>query len=72
MPYFYEKLNLICPACGTALDWQPRSVFQKHPDRMSVTHPIGIVLADGKTACPNNGRSYYAPGIELSEIPVGK
>jgi hypothetical protein len=68
--YFYEKLTLQCPACDAILTWSPRSVFSKHPDRMSLTHAADVKLADGKTLCPNAGKTYFAPGIELTEIPA--
>jgi hypothetical protein len=69
--YFYLKHNYECPACGSVLEYASRTVLAAHPDRMSLTHPDGGKLQNGNP-CPHNGKRYYAPGVELNEIPTGQ
>ena len=70
--YFYEKTDLVCPACGFMLEWTTRAVFTPHGDRMGLLHPPNATLPNSEKPCPHAGKTFYAPGIELSEIPAGK
>jgi hypothetical protein len=72
MPYFYKKDPYVCPACGAVLEWETRAVLSEHGDRMGLVHPVTtepVPRDPTKTMpCPNAGKRFYAPGVDLDQI----
>jgi hypothetical protein len=57
---FYDFRGYICPRCGGGLLWRQRP---DSPDSMMLVH-------DSPVKCVLSGKKFYAPVINLTEIPV--
>jgi hypothetical protein len=60
---FYLIQELRCPHCKQKLDYERWEEFGSY--RIVAVHPA---RKKGNTKCPREGKKFYAPGVDLTEI----